>query len=132
MGQGPSAVPIAPAWLVSLIAGALILIVLGHMSLVVRRERIAVRRRLRVFNGALMLAGVLAGAYGLAGVAPASGQPFVLAWTLTMALAGAVVIVAMADMVVTLRLRRLAQELLRKRLHADVSEGRRGEESRDA
>jgi hypothetical protein len=75
-----------------------------------------------VLNGVLMLAATLAGAYGLAGVAPVAGQPFVIAWTLTMALAGAIVIVAVADAMLTLRLRRLADAALRTKLKDQVSE----------
>ncbi len=120
LAQGPSPVPLASPWVVAPIAGLVILGLTAHLAKVWRHERIAIRRRLRGTNALFMLAGTLAGAYGLAGVAPAAGQRFVFAWTITMALAGAVVIVALADAMVTLRLRRMAEAVLRSRLRDDL------------
>ena len=125
LAQGPSPVPLASPWLVAPIAGVAILALTGHLAMVWRRERFAIRRRLRATNAVFMLGGTLSCAYGLAGVAPSSGQSFVLAWTITMAMAGAVVIVAMADAMVTLRVRRMADAVLRKRLNEELDGAQR-------
>lgn len=120
----PSPVPLISPWIAAPVAGAIILGLVWHLAALSHRERIPIRRRLRQINAGVMIATTLAAAYGLAGVAPAEGTTYVLTWSLVFALAGCIVILAIVDVFVTLRLRRLAEAELRRRLRAPAGQSR--------
>lgn len=98
------AAPMAPAWVVFPLAGFTLVVVMWHISGVVRADLEPSRRRIRLANGGVMLALVPLIAYAF-GVATTS-QPrwFAMSWLGVMGLLGLMIVLAIMDSANTARL----------------------------
>ncbi|MBS0196075.1 MAG: hypothetical protein JSR77_04895 [Planctomycetes bacterium] len=109
--------PFAPRNLVIVLAGLTFLLLLIHMRGLIRHPMPASRRRIRLANGALMLATTPVTAYALGFVSPAQTRPFTFAWVLVTGMVIIVIFMAMLDIFNNWRLgakehREMAGEIL--------------------
>jgi hypothetical protein len=113
--------PLAPAWVVFPLAGFTLVVVMWHISGLVRADLEPSRRRIRLANGGVMLALVplIAFAFGVA----TTSEPrwFAMSWLAVMGLLGLMIVLAIMDSANTARmhaaerleLRRQTREALR-------------------
>lgn len=110
-----SAGPLAPAPIVLPLAILALLIVAGHALLLWRADMPASRRRIRLANSLVMMFGVPVMAYAFAVATPARPGLFEFAWLLAAGVILLVLLLAMLDILNTLRLRVLERIELRRR-----------------
>lgn len=96
--------PIAPAWAVALIAVPTLLLLAGHVLAVRKAVMPASRKRIRLFNGVLMMVTLTLAALAMGAVAPSQTRAFVIVWMLAMGGLVMVLAIAVLDAVNTVRL----------------------------
>lgn len=96
--------PIAPLWLVGPLAVLAMLAIAAHVLLLWQAEIPPSRRRIRLFNGVVMLFGTPIAAYAFGVVTPAQQAMFQFAWLLTAGLLLIVLLLAILDALNSIRL----------------------------
>ncbi len=113
--------PIAPSWLVFPLAGFTLVVVLWHLSGVIRGDVEPSRRRIRMANGLIMLTLVPLIAYAFGIATTDSPRWFAMSWLGVMGLLGLMIVLAILDSANTaklhaaerIELRRQTREALR-------------------
>lgn len=113
--------PILPIWVVAPVGALTLLVLAGHLLAIWNAPIDPRRRRIRVASSSLLMLMVPLFCYGLSGAAPSRSREFVLVWLLVVVLLLFVILLAMADMLNSLRLHRAHARALRKSLAAPVA-----------
>ncbi|MCC6285769.1 MAG: hypothetical protein IT439_10830 [Phycisphaerales bacterium] len=108
--------PLAPAWVAFPMGILTMLVLLAHGASLREAPMPESRRRIRSANAVLMMCAVPLLTYALAVVTPANAKAFVIAWTSVVCILGLILLLALADVLNTLRLRR--REVARLRAEA--------------
>jgi hypothetical protein len=119
----PETSPLLPAWLV-LPAAVLTLLMLGGQFWVISAAAMdAQRKRLRQATTFLLMLLTPMAAYGFGIAAPARGREYVFVWVLIAALLFIIIMLALLDMLHSLRLYRQHMAQVRARLAKERAEG---------
>lgn len=108
----------APPWVVFPLAGFTAVVVVWHVAGVVRADLPPSRRRIRLANGAVMLALVPLIAYAFGVATTANGRWFAMSWLGVMGLLGLMILLAIMDSANTARLHATERLELRKQTRA--------------
>lgn len=107
--------PLAPLWLVAPMALLAMLAVASHVLLLWSSTMHPSRRRIRLFNGLIMLVAIPIATYAFGIVTPAHAGLFQFAWLLTAGLLLIILLLAILDALNSLRLHALeTRRILRK------------------
>lgn len=108
--------PLAPAWVAVPMGIVTLFVIMAHAAALREAPMPESRRRIRTANAVLMMCAVPLVTYALAIVPPANARPFVIAWTSVVCFLGIILMLALLDVLNTLRIRR--REVARLRAEA--------------
>lgn len=114
-----------PAWLALSVGAVTLLVIAGHVLAVNLSAMPARRRRIRLTAGILMMLVTPLLAYGLGIATPSRPRMYVLVWVLVAALLFMIILLALLDVMNTLRMHREQLRALRERIalaRADAAE----------
>jgi cytochrome bd-type quinol oxidase subunit 2 len=108
--------PLLPAWLVLPMAVLTLLVLGGQFWAISTADMDAQRRRLRQATTFLMMVLTPLAAYGFAIAMPARGREYVIVWVLIAALLFMVILLALLDMLHSMRIHREQMSRVRRQL----------------
>jgi hypothetical protein len=128
-----SQVPVSPApvsgammsaWIVVPICVVVMLIVAAHVLITAGTPMPASRRRIRISSGVLML--IVTGLLGLAlaGIDASDGRRFVMVWIMVPAMVSLLVVLALFDVINTLRLARAEKRQIDQEVARELARAR--------
>jgi len=110
----PTSSAFLPIWIVAPLGFLTLLVLAGHLISVRATVADPRRKRIRIATSGLLMLTVPILCYGLSGAAPARSREFVLVWLLVAILVMFVILLAMADMLHSLKLHRAQLRELRR------------------
>jgi hypothetical protein len=110
----PSSSAFLPVWVVAPLGFLTLLVLAGHLLSVRVTVTDPRRRRIRLATSGLLMLIVPVLCYGLSGATPARSREFVLVWLLIATMVFFVILLALADMLHSLRLHRAQLKELRR------------------
>lgn len=115
----PENTPLLPAWVVLPVAVLTLLVLGGQFWVISRSAMDAQRKRLRQTTTFLMMIVTPMAAYGFGIAAPARGREYVIVWVLIAALLFLIILLALLDMLHSMRLYRVQAAAVRHQLAQD-------------
>ncbi len=124
---------VLPAWIILPITLGMMLLVSSHMSRIQRSEEPSSRKRIRVANGWIVLFALGFTAAGFSLISPSlNPRLFFIVWAISLVLITTTVMLAMADVLNTLRLiRRVGVRMRQEAARTSVELGRALEDARE-
>jgi hypothetical protein len=115
-----SPTPLVPAWVAFPMGIITMLVLMAHGSALREAPMPESRRRIRSANAVLMMVAVPLLTYALAVATPSNSKAFVIAWTSVVCFLGIILLLALIDVLNTLRIRRRDVARLRAEAKAIV------------